>query len=104
MKPACWGIALALLASGSGCLNPATTRLPTCAVGAPWAERQSMGHYDPLPDPNLGPETNSRPRAFREPRTQERQAVEGNLMPGPPAAPIAPGFSSGAYRDNNVVR
>ena len=106
MSLARWSMTLGLAASGVGCLNPATTRLPTCAVGSPWAERQSLGHHDPLPDPDLGPDTNSRPRSFMEGRSQERQAIEGNLMPGAPVAPgpVPPGFSSGAYRDRDVVR
>ncbi len=87
-----------------GCLNPATTRLPTLAPAPNGMERQSLGHFDPLPDPDLGPDTESRPNEFREPREQQRQAAEGRLLQGAPVGPVPPGFSSGAYRDGDVVR
>jgi hypothetical protein len=96
----------AALAGLAGCPNPMTTRLPTLAPAPNAAERQSQGHFDPYPDPNLGPETNTRPRDFQMPRTQQRQASEGRMFQGaPPAGSAAPGFSTGAYReDGEVVR
>jgi hypothetical protein len=92
------------LAAAAGCPSPATTRLPTLAPAPNAVERQSLGHFDPLADPDLGPDTESRPREFREPREQQRQALEGRLLRGAPAGPTAPGLSSGAYRDGDVVR
>ncbi|HEX6987352.1 MAG TPA: hypothetical protein VF170_18385 [Planctomycetaceae bacterium] len=94
----------AALAALSGCLNPATTRLPTLAPAPNAVERRSLGHFDPLPDRDLGPDTDSRPREFLEAREPQRQAQEGRLLQGAPAAPVAPGFSTGAYRDGDVVR
>ncbi len=104
MKPYHW-VMLVTLASGLvGCLTPHTTRFPTCRIASPWAERQSLGHHDPLPDRSLGPDTDSRPREFLDGRTQTRQAIEGNLMPNAVPGPVPPGYSSGAYRDSEVVR
>lgn len=87
-----------------GCLNPATTRLPTLAPGHPAAERRSLSHYDPLPDQSLGPETDSRPPDFSRAREPQRRSLEGQLLPGAPAGPVPPGFSTGAYRDLEVVQ
>lgn len=95
---------LAVFAGAAGCLNPATTRLPTCGLPPAPVERQSLGHFDPFPDPDRGPETFSRPPDFVQPRDPQRQAREGQLLRGAPAGPVAPGFSSGAYRDGDVVR
>ena len=88
----------------TGCLNPATTRLPTCGLPPASVERRSLGHFDPFPNPDLGPETFSRPPDFVQPRDPERQAREGQLLRGVPATPVPPGYSSGAYRDGDVVR
>ena len=68
------------------------------------AERRSLGHYDPLPDRNLGPDTDSRPREFIEARDPQRKAQEGQLLQGAPAGPMPSGYSTGAYRDGDVVR
>jgi hypothetical protein len=97
-------IGLAALTGLAGCLNPATTRLPTLGMPPAAVERQSLGHFDPFPDPNLGPETGTRPPDFVEPRDPTRSAREGQLLRGAPAGPVAPGFSTGAYRDSDVVR
>ena len=96
-----WPAALIGLA---GCLNPATTRLPTCGQAPPAVERQSLGHFDPFPDPNLGPDTDSRPPSFAQPREPQRQALEGQLLRGAPAGAVPPGYTNGAYRDGDVVR
>lgn len=104
MRQAWLALGFLMVVSGAGCLNPATTKLPTCRVQPLWAERQSLSHYDPLPDPNLGPETHTRPLWFQEGRTQTRQALEGRVVPTAPAGPSPPGFSNGAYRNSNVVR
>ena len=88
----------------AGCLNPATTQLPTCMPAPNAVERRSLGHFDPLPDRNLGPDTDTRPREFLEARDPQRRAQEGQLLPGTPAGPAPPGFSTGAYPDGDVVR
>ncbi|MGC1275148.1 MAG: hypothetical protein WBC44_15700 [Planctomycetaceae bacterium] len=95
---------LAITLALSGCLNPATTRMPTCAPASVASERRSLGHYDPLPDRNLGPDTDSRPREFIEARDPQRQSQEGQLFQGAPAGPVPSGYSAGAYRDGDVVR
>ena len=104
MRQARLRIVLMLLIGGAGCCNPATTRLPTWRPGRPYVERQSLGHYDPLPAPDLGPETHTRPLSFQEGRSQTRQALEGNVVPTYPAGPTPPGYSNGAYRNTDVVR
>jgi hypothetical protein len=91
------------LGLSTGCPSPQTTRLPTLAPAPNAIERRSLGHYDPLPDPVLGPETESRPREFLRPREPQRQAREGQLLPGVPAGPVPPGYPTGAYRNNAVV-
>jgi hypothetical protein len=91
-------------AAFAGCLNPGTTRLPTLATGPPAAERRSFEHFDPYADDKLGPETNTRPPSFENNREPQRKAIEGQLMEGAPVAPVAPGFTTGAYRDSDVVR
>ena len=87
-----------------GCLNPQTTRLPTLMPAPNAVERRSLGHFDPLPDRNLGPDTNARPAEFIEGRNPQRQSLEGRYLQGTPAVPVPPGYSSGAYRDGDVVR
>ncbi len=94
----------AICVTSAGCCNPATTRLPTLAPSPLAAERRSLGHYDPLPDRNLGPDTDSRPREFLQARDPQRQSQEGRLLQGAPPGPVPPGYSSGAYRDHDVVR
>jgi hypothetical protein len=98
------GAWLAIGLALSGCLNPATTRLPSCAPAPNAVERRSLGHYDPLPDRNLGPDTDSRPREFIEARDPQRQSQEGRLLQDAPAGPAPSGYSTGAYRDGDVVR
>lgn len=88
----------------TGCLNPATTRLPTLAPGYPPAERRSLSHHDPLPDESLGPETDSRPPDFTRAREPQRRAIEGQFLQGAPAGPVPPGYPTGAYRDSDVIQ
>ncbi len=92
------------LAALSGCLSPATTRLPTLATGPPGLERRSFEHFDPYADDKLGPETNTRPPSFQDGREPQRKAIEGQFMQGAPAGPVPPGYTNGAYRDGDVVR
>lgn len=96
-----FGCAFAALA---GCLNPGTTRLPTLATGHPAVERRSFEHFDPYADDKLGPETNTRPPSFENGRDPQRKAIEGQLLQGAPVVPTAPGFTTGAYRDTDVVQ
>lgn len=88
----------------AGCLNPGTTRLPTVAPAPNAVERRSLGHFDPFADRDLGPETDTRPREFLEARDPQRQSLEGRFLQGAPAGPVPPGYSTGAYRDADVVR
>jgi hypothetical protein len=85
-------------------LNTGHTRLPTLATGPPALEKRSFEHFDPYADDKLGPETHTRPSAFEQSREPQRNAIEGQIMQGAPAGPVPPGFSTGAYRDGNVVR
>lgn len=98
-------LGLAVLAPLAGCFNAGWTRMPTCAPSPHESERRSLGHYDPLPDRNLGPDTESRPREFIEARDPQRSSQEGQLFQGaPPVGPLPPGYSTGAYRDADVIR
>ena len=87
-----------------GCLNPGTTRLPSLATGPPALERRSFEHFDPYADDKLGPETNTRPPSFENAREPQRRAIEGQMLRGTPVVPTAPGFTTGAYRDDDVVQ
>ncbi len=95
-----FGCAFAALA---GC-HSQTTRLPTLATDHPAVERRSFEHFDPYADDKLGPETNTRPPSFENGREPQRKAIEGQLMRGAPAVPTAPGFTTGDYRDSDVVQ
>jgi hypothetical protein len=79
----------------AGCVTPWNTRLPTLEPGVPAAERRSYEIHDPYPEPDLGPETQTRPRDFAEPRSQPRRLIEGRMLrdmaPGSvPAGPALP--------------
>ena len=87
----------------SGCINSRNTRLPSLVPAPNAIERRSLGHFDPLPDRNLGPETNTRPAEFIEGRDPQRQSLEGQYLEGAPAGPVAPGYPTGAHREGNVV-
>ena len=92
--------------AAAGCINPRTTELPTLRPSRPpAAERRSLERFDPFPDPTLGPETETRPESFQRGREPQRRAQENQHFQGAaPAGPVAPGYSSGAYRDGDVVR
>jgi hypothetical protein len=75
---------LVLILLCCGCATPWTTRLPTLAFGSPRAEKRAYERHDPFPVEELGPDTQTRPRGFIEPRTEERKAMESqinNLQP-----------------------
>jgi hypothetical protein len=64
---------LVLAGSGLGCQE---TRFLSCRTRDPRVEARSYDLHDPFPDESIGPETFSRPRAFEEPRTDERKTFE----------------------------
>ena len=89
-----WCLTACVLVAG-GCLSPNFTRLPSLFPGAPAAERKSYELHDPLPSESEGPETQVRPRGFETPRSEPRQAVEGQMLLGtptddPPPGPVFP--------------
>lgn len=98
------GAGIAVAAGATGCVNPGRTQLPTVAPGPPAAERRSLERFDPYPDRTLGPETFTRPSEFRQGRAPQRQAAENRLLQGTPTPAAPPGYSTGAYRDPDVVR
>lgn len=87
---------LALFATG--CLNPMTTRLPELQARDPRVELRSMARHDPFADPDIGPDTQVRPRGFETERTMPRRIYEERILQGgqpefgPPMMP-APGAS-----------
>jgi hypothetical protein len=84
---------LIVVGGGLGCQE---TRFLSCRTREPRVEARSYDLHDPFPDETIGPETFTRPRAFQEPRTEERksfdlrniQASTGNL---PARAYLGPG-------------
>jgi hypothetical protein len=90
-------IAIACLA---GCPTPDNTRFPTLAPRPPAIERQSYQRHDPYPNENLGPETFTRPREFREQREEPRRVREGQPLPGVfVPETIGPPATGAQYRD-----
>ncbi len=75
------GLSAALLMS-AGCVSPFTTRLPTLGFNAPLAEKRAYERHDPFPNEDFGPDTQTRPRGFVEPRNEERKALEGRMLNG----------------------
>lgn len=67
-----------------GCLNPFTTKLPSVHPRHPEAEKKSYQLHDPYPSEELGPETLSRPRGFDVPRSEQRRALESQMLPQTP--------------------
>mgnify|MGYP006908371062 CR=1 FL=1 len=89
----------------SGCFSPQTTRSPDVRRGQlprehASSQRQGFELHDPLPSEDLGPFTDTRPRAYNQTRTMPRRAMENYFAPElggynngvTPAAPPA-GFS-----------
>lgn len=70
-----------------GCFSPMHTRLPTWNTGYPRSEGMAYQQQDPFPDPSIGPDIQSRPLGFVQPRTPQRQAAEQRLFQGLPAVP-----------------
>lgn len=68
-------LALILMLAGSS-LGCQETRFLSCGTRDPRVESRSYDLHDPFPDESLGPETFTRPRAFQEPRTDERKTFD----------------------------
>ena len=65
----------------TGCLSPENVRTPDILRGQLPTEhaskqRRDFEIHDPLPSEDIGPATNTRPRAFRIQRAQPRRALE----------------------------
>jgi hypothetical protein len=82
-----------------GCVNPRTTRLPDLYTRDPRLEIRSLARFDPFPDPELGPDTQVRPRGFETERTMPRRNYEERLLQGAPPefGPAMPPPTSGRY-------
>jgi hypothetical protein len=93
------GCLLACLLVAGGCLSPNNTRLPSWLSRPPAVEKKSYELHDPLPSESEGPQTQVRPRGFETPRSEARQAVEGEMLLGTPTdqPPPGPVFPGGAY-------
>jgi len=90
-------VAACFCCAAAGCITLANTRFPTFWRAHPLSERQAWQRNDPLPDPNIGPAMEARPREFQIPRTLERRAAEQRIFRGLPVAPerIPPRMSQG---------
>lgn len=89
-------VLLCLVVLSTGCFNRFQTRLPTFQNESPAEERRSMSLHDPLPERDLGPDTQVRPRGFNEQRSEPRRTIEGRGMIGtsvPPGAGLPPTVS-----------
>jgi hypothetical protein len=96
MRPTQTWMALAAAVCGAaGCITPWNTRLPTLQPVIPAVERRAAEIHDPYAVPDLGPETQTRPPNFVEPRSEQRRLIEGRMLRdalpgGVPAAPALP--------------
>jgi hypothetical protein len=71
---------LAALFLLAGCASPYTTRLPTVGINPPLAEKRAYERHDPFPNERIGPDTQTRPLGFVDPRTEDRKALEGRML------------------------
>jgi len=78
---------LSSLVLAAGCFSPIHTRLPTLANRSPDVERQSFNLHDPLPERDVGPDTQVRPRGFNEQRSEPRRTLDGRGLIGTPQIP-----------------
>lgn len=69
MERGWWVIVLVL----AGCQNTQETRFLTWFPRPAAQESRSYDFHDPFPDESLGPNTFTRPRAFMQPRTEQRK-------------------------------
>jgi hypothetical protein len=97
-------VAVAASAVVTGCITPWNTRLPTLDPGIPAVERRMYEIHDPYPEQDLGPDTQTRPRYFEEPRSQPRRLLEGRMLRdlGPSGVPTTPAVppSAAQYPDS----
>jgi hypothetical protein len=93
------------LTSICGCFSPMHTRLPTFYTGYPQSEGMAFQQQDPFPDPDIGPDMQSRPLGFVQPRTPERKAAEQRLFQGLPSVPeyIPNGYPRGGLSAPQTV-
>lgn len=68
-------LTLMLIVAGSG-LGCQETRFLSCRTREPRVEARSYDLHDPFPDETIGPETFTRPRAFQDPRSEERKSFD----------------------------
>lgn len=70
-----WGWSLVVLGA-LGCIGAPETRFLSCMPRPPEVERRSYDYHDPFADEKAGPATQSRPRAFQEPRSDTRKTFD----------------------------
>ena len=80
-------VVLGCLVLAAGCFSPFHTRLPTFANRSPAEEKRSFNLHDPLPERDVGPDTQVRPRGFIEQRSEPRRTLEGRGLLGTPTQP-----------------
>ena len=100
-----WSFLPAIMLSAAtvcGCLNPMTTRLPTLGLPPEPVERTSLERFDPFADPDLGPDTESRPRAFQQNLDNQRRQFGTNVL-GPASTITEPRLPSAEYQYPNSV-
>jgi hypothetical protein len=81
---------LSLVVGLVGCFSRFDTRLPTFTGRPPEVERRAMTVHDPLPERDLGPDTQVRPRGFNDQRSEPRRSVGGRGMMNGQGVPIPP--------------
>ena len=70
------GAIVALIVMMSGCLSPATTRIPTIVNKHPRIEHQEAKLKDPFPDAAFGPGIGFRPRDYLVQRTEPHRSKD----------------------------
>jgi len=95
-----------ILLAGSGCLNPATTRLPTLfSQESAEMQRREAQIQDPYPDATAGPQTGFRPLNFQKQRSEPQQSKDrfysGYLRNQFNAQPTPQPVGPGAYGPGN---
>lgn len=91
--------------AGSGCLNPWTTRFPTCQTRDSEFQRREAQVQDPYPDTRMAPETDSRPPSFEVQRSEPQMAkdrfysgfLRRQFRSPPPPPAIGPGAAYPGY-------
>ena len=62
-----------VLSALAGCASKSMTRFPRLMAQHPAVEKRAFQIHDPLPDSNLGPDMQNRPREFNVQRTESRR-------------------------------